>query len=348
MKLALCAVQVPFVRGGAEYHLDNLYNELIKRGYEVEYIKIPFKWYPPQEILNHSLVWRLLDLTESNGTKIDGVIATKFPSYLVRHQNKVVWLLHQHRSAYDWAHTEFDDLIPYGKIGEIVREKIYFMDKKYLNEAKKVYTNSQNVANRLWQYNKIKGEALYHPPPFMGRYYSEAYEDYIFYPSRIDLVKRQYIVIKSMKYIKSPLKLKIAGTGPQLTRYKKLAKKLKIDDKVEFLGHVSDEELLDLYANAFCITYLPVDEDMGYVTLEAFMSKKPVITCNDSGGTLEFVENNVNGYITEPVPEKVAEKIDRLYEAGLSKKFGENGYTKINNTNLSWDNVIKKLLEPIG
>ncbi len=347
MRIALCAVQVPFVRGGAEYHIDNLYNEMIKRDYDVEYIRIPFKWYPPQEIINHSLAWRLLDLTESNGTKIDGVIATKFPSYLVRHPNKVVWLLHQYRSAYDWAHTEFDDLAHYGKMGEIIRRKIYTTDKKCLSEAKKIYTNSQNVANRLWRYNKIKGESLYHPPPFMDRYHCEAYEDYIFYPSRIDSAKRQDIIIKCMKYIKNPLKLRIAGTGPQLTRYKKLAKDLRVDDKVEFLGHVSDEELLDLYANAFCITYVPVDEDMGYVTLEAFMSKKPVITCTDSGGTLEFVEDSVNGYIVEPSPEKIAEKIDLLYEGGLYKKFGENGYAKINKMNLSWDNVIDVLLEPL-
>ena len=95
MRLALCAAQVPFVRGGAEFHCDSIYRELIRRGHEVEYIKIPYKWYPPQEIINHCLAWRLLDLTESNGKKIDGVIATKFPSYVVKHQNKVVWLLHQ-------------------------------------------------------------------------------------------------------------------------------------------------------------------------------------------------------------------------------------------------------------
>lgn len=137
MRLALCAAQVPFVRGGAEFHCDSIYRELIRRGHEVEYIKIPYKWYPPQEIINHCLAWRLLDLTESNGKKIDGVIATKFPSYVVKHQNKVVWLLHQMRSAYDLAHTTFDDLAPYGKIGEIIREKIYSMDKSCLEESKK-------------------------------------------------------------------------------------------------------------------------------------------------------------------------------------------------------------------
>ena len=54
MKIAVCSVQVPFVKGGAEYLCDNLYSELIKRHYEVEYIKIPFKWYPLQELINNA------------------------------------------------------------------------------------------------------------------------------------------------------------------------------------------------------------------------------------------------------------------------------------------------------
>jgi len=347
MRIALCTVQIPFMKGGAESLCDNLYNELIKKNYDVEYIKIPFKWYPPQEIINNCLIWRLLDLTESNGSKIDGIIATKFPSYLVRHQNKVVWLLHQHRSTYDLAFTEFDHLATYGRIGEIVRGKIYSMDKIILKEQKKIYTISNNVADRLWKYNEIKGEVLYPPPPLLGKYKCENYENYILYPSRLDAVKRQDIIIKGMKYVRSDVKLKIAGTGPQLESYMKLAKELKLEKRIEFLGHVSDEELIDLFAGALAIIFIPHNEDLGYVTLEGFLSKKPVITCTDSGGSLEFVDDGVNGFITQPEPEKIAQKINLLYEQGLSKSLGENGYRKISDMNLSWDHVIKKLLEPI-
>lgn len=347
MRIALCAAQVPFVRGGAEDHCDNIYKELISRNYEVEYIKIPFKWYPPQEIINSCLVWRLLDLSESNGEKIDGIIATKFPTYLVKHQNKVVWLLHQHRSAYDNAYTEFDDLATYGNVGEIVRKRIYSIDEKSLPEAKKIYTNSQNVANRLWKFNKIRGEALYHPPPLMGRYYCGDYDDYIFYPSRIDSLKRQDMIIKCMKYVKKEIRLKIAGSGPKLEEYRKLAKEIDVEDRVDFLGYVPNNQLLELYSNAFCVIFTPLGEDMGYVTMESFLSKKPVITCSDSGGPLEFVENDLNGYVADPDPQNIAEKVNMLYESGLSKKMGENGYNKISNLNLSWDHVVEKLMEPI-
>jgi glycosyltransferase involved in cell wall biosynthesis len=347
MRIALCTVQVPFIRGGAESHCDNLYRELINSGVEVEYIKIPFKWYPPQEIINHALLWRLIDLSESNGNKIDGVIATKFPSWVVKHKNKIVWLLHQHRVAYEQAHTSFDDLEQYGALGEIVRKRIRDIDNKFLTESRKIYTNSRTVSERLIKYNNIKGEPLYHPPPLMGRYSCKSYENYIFYPSRLDLTKRQNLIIRSMTHIKDDIKLKIAGNGPELDRYKHLARDLGVEDRVEFLGRVSDEQLLELYANALCVTYVPFDEDLGYVTMEGLLSRKPVITCTDSGGPLEFVEDEVNGYVVEPVPEKIAEKINILEEHGISKRMGASGYKKMSDMNLSWDHVVKKLLEPL-
>ena len=347
MRIVICAVQVPFMRGGADHHCENLYNEMLKRDINVQYVTIPFKWYPPEEIINSCLCWRFIDLSEANGEKIDAVIATKFPSYLVRHPNKVVWLLHQHRPAYDLANTEFDDLAPYGKLGEIVRKRIHRIDNIHLQTARKIYTNSKNVQDRLWQYNSIKGEILYHPPPLLSHYRCDSYDDYIFYPSRLDLLKRQELVIESMQFIKAKLRLKIAGAGPSMDHYKALAKKLKVDDKIDFLGYVSDNELIDLYAHALCVTYTPFDEDYGYVTLESFLSKKPLITCLDSGGPLEFVDDSLNGFITSPSAKDIAGRIDQLYKGETAQVMGENGYDKIASLNLTWDNVIHRLMESI-
>ncbi|MDG6249460.1 glycosyltransferase family 4 protein [Methanocalculus sp.] len=347
MKIALCAVQVPFMKGGAEYLCDNLYNEMIKRDLDIEYIKIPYKWSPPQQLINSSLIWKLLDLSESNGVRIDGVIATKFPSYLINHPNKVVWLIHQHRQAYDLAYTEYDEFLNYDKNGEIVRKRIKKIDTKHLKEAKKVFTISQNVSNRLFKYNGIRGEALYPPPPFIGKYHCKDFSNYILYPSRLDLLKRQFLVIESMQYVKSDVRLKIAGSGPQMENYKKLAKDLKVDSKIDFLGYVSENNLLDLYANAGSVIYTPIDEDLGYVTLEAFLSKKPVITCKDSGEPVAFVEDGINGLIADPKPEHIAVKIDRIFQDGLAKQMGMRGYQKVKKLNLSWDHVIKNLLGSI-
>jgi len=348
MKIAVCAVQVPFMKGGAEFLCDNLFNELVKRNYEVEYIKIPFKWYPPQEIINNALIWRLLDIKESDGQKIDGIITTKFPSYLVKHPNKVTWLIHQHRSAYDLAFSGFDDFAQYNALGDIVRKKIVSMDNKSLKESKKIFSISQNVTNRLNNYNNLKSDVLYPPPPFNGKYYCKNFENYILYPSRLDPIKRQDLIIKSLKYVNKELTLKIAGTGPHLDYLKHIAKECGVEKRVEFLGFVPNSELLDLYANAFCIPYTPLDEDLGYVSMESILSKKPVITCTDSGGSLEFIENEVNGYVVEPTPKKIGDSINKIFNDGSAKKMGEMGYKKFKNNLLSWDIVIKKLMESIS
>ena len=142
--------------------------------------------------------------------------------------------------------------------------------------------------------------------------------------------------------------MKIAGTGPYSDYLKQIAKECGVEKRVEFLGFVPDAELLDLYANAFCIPYTPLDEDLGYVSMESILSKKPIITCTDSGGSLEFLENAVNGYVVEPSPEKIGESVNRIFNEGSAKKMGEMGYKIFKNNLLSWDMVIKKLVEPIS
>ncbi|MCM2465220.1 hypothetical protein DIC75_02605 [Methanoculleus sp. CWC-02] len=221
------------------------------------------------------------------------------------------------------------------------------MDNIGFTESKKVYTIAQNVANRLWGFNQLHGEALYPPPPLMGRYRCGKYDNYIFYPSRLDSAKRQDLVIKAMRYVHRDLRLIISGTGPSQERYKAIAREYGVADRVDFLGYVSDEQLLELYSNAFCVAYTPVDEDLGYVTMESFFSKKPVITCTDSGGTLEFVRDEENGYIAHPSLEDIAQKINALYESDRARTMGENGYQAMRNMNLSWDHVVDKLLGPM-
>ncbi len=112
MRIAVAAPQVPFVRGGAEIFADKLVDELREREHEVELVTVPFKWYPGTKVLSQAFLWRLLDLEESDGRPIDCVVATKFPSYCVRHPNKRVWVLHQFRQAYELDRTDL------GQFGE--------------------------------------------------------------------------------------------------------------------------------------------------------------------------------------------------------------------------------------
>src|ERR687895_198571 len=148
MRVAVCAPQVPFVRGGAEIFADKLVAELRARDHEAELVTVPFKWYPGTRVLSQAFLWRLLDLEESDGRRIDLVVATKFPSYCVRHPRKVVWLLHQFRQAYELDRTEL------GQFGEsphdrATRRAVQRLDSRCLGEAKAVFATSRNVAERL-------------------------------------------------------------------------------------------------------------------------------------------------------------------------------------------------------
>jgi glycosyltransferase involved in cell wall biosynthesis len=278
------------------------------------------------------------------GEKIDRLICTKFPSYVVKHHCKVVWLIQQFRQAYDLYNTPYSDLQD-SKEGKAVKDKIVDIDNITLRESKKIFTNSKNTAGRLMRYNNIKGEPLYHPPKNADKFYCGDFGDYIIYPSRIESIKRQYLLMKAMKYTRSNAKCLIVGKGPQEREIKQLANNLKVNDKVKFCGYIPDDELIGLYANSLGVFYAPYDEDFGYVTLEAFLSRKPVITTTDSGGPLEFVEDGTNGYVASFEPKNIAEKIDNLFEdEEMAKRMGNSGYKKIKSLNITWDNVIKKLV----
>jgi hypothetical protein len=160
MRILIATVQVPFIRGGAEIHAEGLRDALVQAGHEAEILAIPFKWYPPEKILDHMLACRLLDATEVAGTRVDRLIGLRFPAYLIPHPNKVLWILHQHRTAYDlWDHT-LSDLVHYPN-GSQVRDAIQQADRKLIPEARAVFANSHNVAQRLKRYCDIDATPLY-------------------------------------------------------------------------------------------------------------------------------------------------------------------------------------------
>ena len=124
-----------------------------------------------------------------------------------------------------------------------------------------------------------------------------------------------------------------------------IAEECGLDGRVEFLGQVTDETLLELYAGALAVVFVPYDEDYGLVTLEAFLARKPVVTATDSGGTLEFVKDGVSGIVCDPKAEAIAAALNRLVaDRRLAAVLGEGGYERART--ITWDNVIEKLVEP--
>jgi glycosyltransferase involved in cell wall biosynthesis len=337
-------VQAPFITGGAEILVSELRANLERRGFRADVVNVPFKWYPVSELVRQALAWRLLDLTESNGTMVDLVIPTKFPSFLARHPRKVAWLFHQHREAYDLFGTSYCSFTDAPEDRQ-VREAIHTMDNAALGECRAIYTISKNVADRLSRFNSLPGTPLYPPPHHLGRYRNDGPGDYLFYAGRLDRLKRLDLAVDAMKRVKSGARLKIAGEGPLQDELRKQIEGLGVADRVELLGFVSADELLDLYAGCRAAYYGPLNEDYGYVTVEAYLSSKPVVTTTDAGGPLEFVTDGEDGVVSAPEPAAVAAAIDRLWETpgARLREMGEAGRRRVED--ISWDHVIDRLTE---
>lgn len=343
MKIIIASTIVPFIEGGGTFIVDWLHDKLNEFGYRAEVLKIPFYSHPP-EMLQQMLAIRLMDVSAT----ADLLITIRTPSYIMNHPNKVVWFIHHHRPAYDLYDTAFG--MPRTPEYARTRDAIMQADNRYLREARKIFTNSKVVSGRLKRFNDIDSEVLYPPLMDAEKYHTKGYGDYIFYPSRIVSGKRQQDAIVSMKYVKSGVKLVIAGHSERrdwLAYLESLVRDNDLGDRVKIIGRwISQEEKVELFANALGAIYIPVDEDSyGYVSLEAYHSKKPVITCVDSGGTLEIVEDGRTGYVVSPEPQALAEAMDRLYsDKATARRMGENGLEKIATMGISWETTIQRLV----
>ena len=272
MRILVCHTQVPFARGGAEVLVENLVDQLRARGHETELVAIPFKWYPPSSVMTQSLVWRLLDLDEVQGRPVDLVIGTKFPSYVVRHPNKVVWLIHQFRQAYDLDRTELGE---YGEeaFDRAARRAVHRLDRATLSEAQRLFAISENVASRLERSVGLEAEVL-RPPPQPLEYRCDEYGDFVLSVGRLDRAKRVDLLLEAAA-ADGNLRVVIAGEGPDRGRLEGLAETHQLDGRVVFTGRLDDDALADQYAKCLAVFYAPIDEDMGYVPFEASSPRSP-------------------------------------------------------------------------
>ncbi len=344
-RVLICAAQAPFINGGAEMLVLSLQRELVRRGFRAEVAQVPFKWYPPEEIIRQALAWRLLDVTESNGEKIDLVIGTKFPTFLAEHPRKVAWIFHQHREVYDLFGTEYCSFTDSREHQEL-RATIHSLDTTALSECRERFTISRNVSDRLLRFNDLDSTPLYPPPPHVGRYRFEALGDFLLFAGRLDRLKRVELLIEGLVFTPKEVRLKLAGRGPMESSLKDLAERRGVAARVDFLGFVPDEDLLTLLATARAAVYAPVNEDYGYVTLEAFLSGKTVVTTSDAGGVLEFA-NRDSGFIAEPTPQSLGAAMTLAWSTPPARlrEMAEVGRKKVDP--IQWDSVIEALTRSI-
>ncbi|HMM41953.1 MAG TPA: glycosyltransferase family 4 protein [Thermomicrobiales bacterium] len=340
MNILILHTQVPFVRGGAEVLVDGLRDALAKGGHAVDTVALPLSWNPPERLLTSALAWRLLDLSAFNARPVDLVICTKYPTWAVEHPNKALWLIHQHRQAYDLFGTPMSEL---GGDAESrrLRDRVIEIDRVGIGECGRRYAISRNVAGRLRRYCGIDAAPLYPPVPRSGLR-AERYDPFILSVARLDASKRVDLAIRALSENGFNLRLVVAGDGPDLAMLRLLARRVGVADRVDFVGRVSDDRLRELYNSCRAVYYAPVDEDYGYTTVEALAAAKPVITTEDAGGVLEFVDDGDDGLVTCATPGAIGESIRRLEDENLARRLGGRGPERVEG--LSWDAVVEALV----
>ncbi len=343
MKVALVNTFSPHIRGGAEIAVDDLQEQLRLAGHNVQLIRLPFPTSFDVPLLNTIIASRLLCLSQ-----YEKVIAFKFPAYCVRHTNKTIWLFHQFRQVYELWGT--DSGMQPSPANNRLKDIITNVDNIEIPSARNIFTNAKEVSNRLKNFNNIESEVLMPPLLNNDKYYNDGIGDFIYYPSRITPLKRQLLAIEAMKFTKTPVRLQIAGVSEEpayFTQMIELVKREQLENKVDIINRwISDEEKLSGFANCLAAIYIPFKEDScGFVSMEAFYSSKPVISCHDSGGTGEIIRDGWNGRIVESDPVQIAQAMDSFYlDKQQAINMGANARADILGLNINWATTIEKLL----
>lgn len=344
MRVALCSSFVPFINGGARFIVEWLAAELAKCGHRTEIIWLPFV-ETPDTMFRQIMAYRMLNLTD----RVDKLIAFRPPAYVIPHPNKTLWFIHHFRGYYDLWDTPYRALDD-DRRGRAFRSRLIAADTHAIGEAKRIFTNSGVVSDRLKRFNGIDSEVLYPPVHAPERFRAGPYGDEIVAICRVEPHKRQALLVEAMRFVRTPVKLRICGLshdGKYHVKLERLAARHGLQQRVA-IDHrwISEEEKVDLLQNALAVVYAPLDEDSyGYPTLEGALAERPTVTTKDAGGTLEFIENDRNGLICEPTPEALAAAFDRLWEdRRRTREMGRAARERVEELRIDWPHVVEKLL----
>jgi glycosyltransferase involved in cell wall biosynthesis len=343
-RIGLISSAVPLVFGGGRFIVDWLEAHLRNEGHEVESILIPTV-DNPNTILEQMTAFRLIELDRH----FDTVITFRPPSHLVRHRRKVCWFIHHIRIFYDLWNTDYNHL-PDTTQTRALRDTIHRFDTAALSEAHKLFTNSRIVADRVKAFNGLHSEILYPPVLDASLFRADSYRDEIVCVCRMERHKRQHLLIEAMRYVATPIRLRLCGLSSSSVYYNEMCaivEEHSLQDKV-IIEHrwISEQEKADRLATCLAAAYVPFDEDSyGYPTLEAAHASKCTVTVQDSGGVREFVENEHNGYVVPADPRAIAEAFDALYVSpARSGRLGRAARETVSTLGIDWPAVIRRIL----
>jgi glycosyltransferase involved in cell wall biosynthesis len=333
-----------FVRGGHMVIAEEVCAALRRAGHLADVLVTPQNRFGRQ-LSAYTATW-LTDVGETaDGHPVDRVISLRFPSYAVRHPRHVCWLNHRMREYYDLWERFTRGLGRKGKLKEGVRRKLYHTLDRWLltRNVTRLVAQSRTIQARLRRFGGIRSDLLYPPAPERP-YRTDGYGDYVFAVSRLHPLKRLGLLVEAAGVMREKsLRFKIAGDGEEKPLLAERIKALGLEDRVELVGAVSDQELIDHYARCRAVYFAPWNEDYGFVTLEAFRSGKAVVTAADSGGPAELVRHGDSGFVAAPTAESVAEHLDTLArDRGAAERLGQGALAA--SREHTWERAVEDLL----
>lgn len=379
MKIAIVAPSpVPFTIGGVENLLWGLCNWMNQNTeHQVELIKLPSR-----ELDFWSLIETYRNFYNLDLNYFDMVISTKYPAWMVRHNNHVCYLQHRLRGLYDTCHVTqktkrgckkvdfildymannpevdsldkfFDMLYDLKKNHAGVPAEYFDFPAPFIRDIIHYLDNNALTNHRIKKFlcisETVKNRKEYFPPnsQVVAVHHPSNLKNYTF---------GEYKHIFMVSRLDDPKRIDLLI---QAMRYVKADIKLYIagtgpaeeqlkamaagDNRIVFLGFVKDAEVEQYYKDSIVVPYFPYYEDYGLITIEAMMHKKPVITTVDSGGPTEFVKNMETGFVVRPDPKEIAEKIDYFAsDPTEAERMGQNAYALAKK--ITWQNVVDAML----
>lgn len=343
-RIIVATASPPFAEGGHLVMARELVRALEEHGHEATLLVTPQNRFGRQGSA-YLAAWCTDVAVAHEGRNVDQVISLRFPAYAVRHDNHVVWLNHRMREYYDLWDQFSSPLSAKNRLKERLRRAVIHRVDRHLltRRAKRLFVISATVQARLRRWGGYESQVLYPPPPRRA-YRTEGYGDYIFGVSRLTALKRFDLVLRALaEPIAGHVRCVIAGEGGELDALVRLSRQLDVYERVQFIGRVDDETLIAHLAQCRAVVFPPFNEDYGFVTVEAFASRKAVVTCRDSGGPAELVRDGVNGFVTDPTPESLARALRAITDdRALAIRMGEAGAADA--VRMTWPDAVSKLL----
>ena len=342
MRIAVVTSSPPMVEGGHMVIARSLVQALRDAGHSADVIVTPQNRFGRQASA-YLATW-LTDVESADGQPIDQVISLRYPSYAVRHPKHACWLNHTMREYYDLWDRFSRGLGRAGRTKEKVRRVAIQAADRYLltRNVTKLFVQSRTIQDRLAMWPELRSTVLYPPAP-QRDYRCDEYGGYIFMVSRLTPLKRADLLIEALAQGEGAgIRAVIAGDGEQRDQLRALASRLGVSDRITFAGRLTEAGLVEHLARCRAVCFPPFEEDYGFVTAEAFASRKAVITCRDSGGPAELVQDGVNGFVCEPTAEALARAFRAVMsDPVLAERMGDAAFAA--GAKLNWREAVAQL-----